>query len=113
MKALKINAPVKLKSGLQTVSGAIVSITEGYADIKSVKDNLIPCQIITSVFASLQDLVDKKAPLQDISDFNPSFMGLKLSVDSYETLPTQDLLIGAVNEALLVVYPGKVEVIQL
>lgn len=113
MKALKINAPVILKSGLQTAPGAIVILTEGYADIKSLKDDLIPCQIITAAFASLEDMDAGKAPLQDILDFNTAFMGLKLSVKSYETLPTQDLLIGAVNAALLVVYPESVEVIEL
>lgn len=113
MKALKINSSVKLKSGLQTTPGAIVILTEGYADIKSVKDALIPCQIITSVFASLQDLELGKAPLQDIADFSPSFMGLKLSVDSYETLPTEALLINAVKVELEKIYPGEVEIISI
>jgi hypothetical protein len=113
MKALKVNAKIALNNGLSTAAGAIVVIAEGYANIAAVKDDLIPCQVITNVYASLTAYNDGKSKIDQIADFNPSFLGLQLSVQGYETLPTQDLLIGVAQEALEVIYPGKIEVIEI
>ena len=114
MKAIKINAPVNLTSGSIIPSGAIVIIATGTADIKSAKDDKIPCQVATFVYNSLASYDAGKANVDasSIADFSPNFYGLQLAVVSYETLPTQDLLIGAVQVYLETIYPGQTTVIN-
>jgi hypothetical protein len=113
MKAIQINTPVNLTSGLSIPSGSVCVIAEGYADIKSQKDGVIPAQIATFVFASVEALAQGKAPIQGIQDFNTTFSGLELSVVSYETLAAETLLINAVESALEAIYPNSVEVITV
>jgi hypothetical protein len=113
MKAIQINTSVNLTSGLSIPSGSIVVIAEGYADIKSQKDGIIPAQIATFVFASVEALAQGKAPIQGIQDFNTTFSGLELSVSDYETKSAELLLINAVESALEAIYPNEVEVITL
>jgi hypothetical protein len=113
MQAIKILSPVNLTSGLSIPSGSVVVIAEGYADVKSQKDGIIPAQIATFVFASEQAFAEGKAPIQGIEDFNTTFAGLELSVADYETLAAETLLINAVYSALDAIYPAQVEVITL
>jgi len=113
MKIIQINTPVNLTSGLSIPSGSVCVIAEGYADVKSQKDGIIPAQIATFVFASVQALAEGKAPIQGIEDFNTTFAGLELSVASYETLAAETLLVNAVESALEAIYPNSVEVITL
>ena len=113
MKAIKILSPVNLTSGLSIPSGSVCVIAEGYADVKSQKDGIIPAQIATFVFASASALAEGKAPIQGIEDFNTTFSGLELSVADYETLAAEVLLITAVFNALNAIYPAQVEVITL
>jgi hypothetical protein len=113
MKAILINTSVNLTSGLSIPSGSVVVIAEGYADVKSQKDGIIPAQIATFVFASVQALAEGKAPIQGIEDFNTTFAGLELSVASYESLSAEVLLINAVESALEKIYPNQVEIIAL
>jgi hypothetical protein len=113
MQAIKILSPVNLTSGLSIPSGSVVVIAEGYADIKSQKDGIIPAQIATFVFASVQSLAEGKAPIQGIEDFNTTFSGLELSVASYEILSAETLLINAVYSALNAIYPAQVEVVTI
>ena len=113
MQAIKILSPVNLTSGLSIPSGSIVVIAEGYADVKSQKDGIIPAQIATFVFASVQALAEGKAPIQGIEDFNTSFSGLELSVTAYETQPAETLLIDAIFGALNLIYPDQVEVVTV
>jgi hypothetical protein len=113
MKAIQINSNVNLTSGLSIPSGSIVVIAEGYADVKSQKDGIIPAQIATFVFASVGALAEGKAPIQGIQDFNTTFSGLELSVSDYETLAAETLLVNAVESALEAIYPNSVEVITL
>jgi hypothetical protein len=113
MQAIKILSPVNLTSGLSIPSGSIVVIAEGYADVKSQKDGIIPAQIATFVFASASAFAEGKAPIQGIQDFNTTFSGLELSVADYETLAAETLLINAVYSALNAIYPTQVEVITL
>ncbi len=113
MKAIQINTPVNLTSGLSIPSGSVCVIAEGYADVKSQKDGVIPAQIATFVFASVEALAQGKAPIQGIEDFNTTFSGLELSVVSYETLSAETLLINAVESALEAIYPNQVEVISI
>jgi hypothetical protein len=113
MKAIQILSSVNLTSGLSIPSGSVVVIAEGYADVKSQKDGIIPAQIATFVFASVQALEDKKSPIADIADFNPVFSGLQLTIADYETLAAETLLINAVYSALNAIYPTQVEVITL
>jgi len=113
MKAIQINSNVNLTSGLSIPSGSIVVIAEGYADVKSQKDGIIPAQIATFVFASVQALAEGKAPIQGIQDFNTTFSGLELSVTDYETLAAESLLVNAVFNALDSIYPSQVEQIAI
>ncbi len=113
MKAIQINTSVNLTSGLSIPSGSVVVIAEGYADVKSQKDGIIPAQIATFVFASVQALAEGKAPIQGIQDFNTTFGGLELSVSDYETQPAETLLVNAVESALEAIYPNSVEVITV
>jgi len=113
MKAIQINTSVNLTSGLSIPSGSVVVIAEGYADIKSQKDGIIPAQIATFVFASEQALAEGKAPIQGIEDFNTTFSGLELTVASYESLSAEVLLINAVESALEKIYPAQVEVVTI
>jgi len=113
MKAIQINTSVNLTSGLSIPSGSVCVIAEGYADVKSQKDGIIPAQIATFVFASVQALAEGKAPIQGIQDFNTTFSNLELSVTDYETLAAETLLINAVYSALNAIYPAQVEVITL
>jgi hypothetical protein len=113
MKAIQINTSVNLTSGLSIPSGSIVVIAEGYADVKSQKDGIIPAQIATFVFASVQALAEGKAPIQGIEDFNTSFSGLELSVTAYETQPAETLLIDAIFGALNLIYPDQVEIVTV
>ena len=113
MKAIQINTPVNLTSGLSIPSGSVCVIAEGYADVKSQKDGVIPAQIATFVFASVEALAQGKAPIQGIQDFNTTFSSLELSVSAYETQPAEVLLINAVESALELIYPNQVEIINL
>jgi hypothetical protein len=113
MKAIQINTNVNLTSGLSIPSGSVCVIAEGYADVKSQKDGIIPAQIATFVFASVQALAEGKAPIQGIEDFNTTFSGLELSVTAYETQPAETLLINAIFGALNLVYPDQVEVVTV
>jgi hypothetical protein len=113
MQAIKILSPVNLTSGLSIPSGSVVVIAEGYASVKDQKDGIIPAQIATFVFASVQALGEGKAPIQGIEDFNTTFSGLELSVASYESLSAEVLLINAVESALEKIYPNQVEIVNL
>ena len=113
MKAISILTTVNLTSGLSIPSGSIVVIAEGYADVKSQKDGIIPAQIATFVFASVGALAEGKAPIQGIQDFNTTFSGLELSVTDYETLAAESLLVNAVFNALDSIYPSQVEQIAI
>lgn len=113
MKAIQINTAVNLTSGLSIPSGSVCVIAEGYADIKAQKDGVIPAQIATFVYASVEALAQGKAPIQGIQDFNTTFSSLELSVSAYETQPAEVLLINAVYDALNAIYPDSVEVITL
>jgi hypothetical protein len=113
MQAIKILSPVNLTSGLSIPSGSVCVIAEGYADVKSQKDGIIPAQIATFVFASVQALAEGKAPIQGIEDFNTTFSGLELSVADYESKSAEVLLINAVFNALDLIYPTQVEVVTI
>jgi hypothetical protein len=113
MKIIQINAPVNLTSGLSIPNGSVVVIAEGYASVKDQKDGIIPAQIATFVFASVQALAEGKAPIQGIEDFNTTFSGLELSVTAYETQPAETLLIDAIFGALNLVYPDQVEIVTV
>lgn len=113
MQAIKLNTSVNLTSGLSIPSGSVVVIAEGYAAVKDQKDGIIPAQIATFVFASVQALAEGKAPIQGIEDFNTTFAGLQLTVADYETLAAETLLINAVYDALNAIYPAQVEVVTI
>ena len=104
MQVIQINQPVNLTSGLSIPSGSIVVIAEGYSDNKSQKDGVIPAQIATFVYASVEALAQGKAPIQGIEDFNTTFSNLELSVVSYENIPAEVLLVNAVYHALVAIY---------
>tara|TARA_R110000803_G_C11833993_1_gene303684 strand:+ start:219 stop:557 length:339 start_codon:yes stop_codon:yes gene_type:complete len=109
---IKINSSVNLSSGLTIPSGSVVTIAEGYADLKSEKDGIIPAQVATFLYASEAAIEGEATPVQGVADFNPVFSGLELPVADYQTKTAEALLVDAVKEALVAVYgEGNVEVV--
>jgi len=114
MQYIKINTTVNLTSGLTVPSGSIVIIAEGYADIKAQVDGFIPAQISTFVYASYAAMIAKKDVILGISDFNTVFSFAKLTVENYETVPAESLLINAVFEELKIIYgANNVEILSV
>ena len=110
---IKINSAVNLSSGLSIPSGSVVAIAEGYADVKSEKDGIIPAQVATFLYASVEAYTNDLAPVQGVADFNPVFSGLELAVANYETDPAQTLLINAVKGQLEGIYGAEnIEVVS-
>lgn len=112
MKAIKINTTVNLSTGQKLSSGSVVTIAEGYADVKNAKNSLIPAQVATFTFIN-EAAVNTKDPVGNMVDYNPVFSGLQLSVSAFETEPAESLLIDAVYNALNAIYTGKVEIITI
>ena len=115
MKAIKINAPVNLNSGLQVPPGSVVVISEGLAQLFKTQGGLIPAQIATDVYTSVSNYETGKAPVDrsSVADFNPVRYDVKLPVAAYETQTAQDLLLTAVYMGLEQVYPGQCEVVDV
>ena len=115
MKAIQINTPVNLNSGLQIPSGAVAVVAEGLAQVFQQKDGLIPAQIVTSVYTSKLNYETGKSPVDgnSISDFNPVNYGVRLPVVAYQTQTAEDLLVTAVYIGLDQVYPGQCEIIDV
>jgi hypothetical protein len=115
MKAIQINTPVNLNSGLQIPSGAVAVVAEGLAQVFQQKDGLIPAQIVTSVYTSKVNYEGGKSPVDgnSISDFNPVNYGVRLPVVAYQTQTAEDLLVTAVYIGLDQVYPGQCEIIDV
>jgi hypothetical protein len=104
---IKINTSVNLSSGLSIPAGSVVTIAEGYADIKSEKEGVIPAQVATFVFASEAAYQQGLEPVSGVSDFNPVFGGLELSVSDYQTKTAEALLVTAVEGALVAIYGAE------
>lgn len=115
MKAIKINAPVSLNSGLQIPPGSVVVISEGLAQLFKTQGGLIPAQIATDVYTSVVNYESGKAPVDrsSVADFNPVNYGVQLPVAAYETQTAQDLLLTAVYLGLSAVYPDQIEVVDV
>ena len=110
---IRINTSVNLSSGLTIPSGSVVTIAEGYADVKSEADGIIPAQVATFLYASEAAMQGDATPVQGVADFNPVFSGLELAVADYETDPAETLLVNAVKDALIAVYGAEnVEVVS-
>jgi len=106
MKALQINSEVNLTSGMVIPSGAVVILAEGYADIKNQKDGLIPSQIATFVYANKSAFESGKLSINDIADFNTTISG-NLTLENYETLPCETLLLTTLTDALSLIYGAE------
>lgn len=115
MKAIKINAPVNLSSGLQIPPGSVVVISEGLAQLFKTQGGLIPAQIATDVYTSVSNYETGKSPVDrsSVADFNPVNYGVQLPVVAYETQTAQDLLLTAVYLGLSAVYPDQIEVVDV
>jgi len=115
MKAIQINTPVNLNSGLQIPAGAVAVVAEGLAQVFQQKDGLIPAQIVTSVYTSKVNYETGKSPVDgnSISDFNPVNYGVRLPVIAYQSQTAEDLLVTAVYIGLDQVYPGQCEIIDV
>jgi len=113
MQALKVNSKIMLTNNLSIAPGAIIIITEAYIDIKKIKEDLIPAQIITEVYNSLEDYKKGKSKIDQIKDFSTSFLNLRMSYDDYQTAPTEDLLLITVKDKLDIIYPGKIEFVEI
>jgi len=109
---IKINSSVNLSSGLTIPSGSVVTIAEGYADVKSESEGVIPAQVATFLYASEEAYTNELSPVSGVADFNPVFSSLELSVDNYKNKTAEYLFIDAVKEALEEVYgEGNIEVV--
>ena len=109
---IKINSAVNLSSGISIPSGSVVTIAEGYADVKSEADGIIPAQVATFLYASEAAMQGDATPVQGVADFNPVFSGLELAVADYQSKSAESLLIDAVKGALVAVYGAEnVEVV--
>ena len=108
---IKINTPINLNSGISIPSGSVVTIAEGYASVKDLKDGLIPSQIATFIYASESAYTQGLQPLQGVADFNPVFQA-ELTEENYKTENAETLLINAVVGKLGEVYGSEnIEVI--
>ena len=101
---IKINSSVNLSSGLTIPSGSVVTIAEGYADVKSEIDETIPAQVATFLFASEEAFQNDLSPVSGVADFNPVFSGLELPVSHYKNKTAEFLFIDAVKDALIEIY---------
>jgi hypothetical protein len=113
LKAIKINAPINLNTTLVIPSGAIVLVGEPSADLTAIKQDTIPCNMSIQVFVSQTAYNSGASPVKSMSDFSNYLHNLKMPLSDYETLPTQDLLIGVVRKYLETIYPNQTEVINL
>ncbi len=110
---IKINSAVNLSSGISIPSGSVVSIAEGYLDIKSEKEGIIPAQVATFVYASEAAYTGGLDPVQGVSDFNPVFSGLEVAVADYAALSAEALLVAEVRESLEGIYGAEnIEVVS-
>ena len=101
---IKINSSVNLSSGLTIPSGSVVTIAEGYADVKSEIDETIPAQVATFLFASEEAFQNNLSPVSGVADFNPVFSGLELPVSHYKNKTAEFLFHDAVKDALVEIY---------
>ena len=110
---IKINSSVNLSSGLTIPSGSVVTIAEGYADVKCESEGVIPAQVATFLYASEEAYTNELSPVSGVADFNPVFSSLELSVDNYKNKTAEYLFIDAVKEALEEVYgDGNIEIVS-
>ena len=109
---IKINTTVNLNSGISIPSGSVVTIAEGYASVKDLKEGLIPSQISTFIYASESAYQQGLQPLQGVADFDQVFQA-ELTEQAYKTETAETLLINAVVEKLCEIYGTEnIEVIQ-
>ena len=120
MKVIKILVPVNLNSGLETPKNTILTITEGYADIKAknldptTDEYVIPSQIANALYINAAAVTDSEIQaITGILDF-PQVFNANLSVTDYETLTAEDLLISGAYNALVAVYgEGNVQIVSI
>ena len=110
---IKINSAVGLSSGISIPSGSVVTIAEGYADVKSEADGIIPAQVATFVYASESAYTNGLDPVQGVADFSPVFSGLEVAESDYNTMAAEALFVGEVREALEAIYGAEnIEVVS-
>lgn len=110
---IKINSAVNLSSGISIPSGSVVSIAEGYLDIKSEKDGIIPAQVATFVYASEAAYTGGLDPVSGVADFSPVFSGLEVAVADYTSVAAEALFVAEVREALEAIYGAEnIEVVS-
>jgi hypothetical protein len=80
---------------------------------KAKKTELSPPKSQPLFLHRVEALAQGKAPIQGIEDFNTTFSGLELSVADYETKSAEVLLVNAVFNALDLIYPTQVEIVNL
>ena len=113
MKVIKIKSPVKLNSGLTTPVNTILTISEGYLDIKNKKNSNIPSQIATLLYLDAAAILDSREAITGIEDFQPLFIS-EISLNNYETKIAETLLVEAVYDQLVPIYTAaKLEIINI
>lgn len=109
---IKINTTINLNSGISVPMGSVVTIAEGYANIKDLEKGLIPSQIATFIYASESAYLQGLQPLQGVADFDSVFQA-ELTEKSYKTETAESLLINAVVGKLGEIYGTEnIEVVQ-
>jgi hypothetical protein len=103
---IKINTAVNLNSGLSIPSGSVVTIAEGYASIKDIKEGLIPSQIATFIYASEEAYLNGLQPVQGVADFQ-SVIQAQLTEEAYKTETAESLLVNAVVSELSTIYGAE------
>jgi hypothetical protein len=111
MKAVLIKTNVPTSSGLTIPAGSICVVSEGLCKNKDENEKGIPAEIALLPYVSKEAYIAKKAPVSGV--LFPLIISDFLSVDEYEKVPAQDLLIGAIYKMLNQVFPGEVEIIDI
>ena len=110
---IKINSAVNLSSGISIPAGSVVSVAEGYLDIKGLEEGVIPAQVATFVYASESAYTNGLDPVQGVADFSPVFSGLEVAESDYNTMAAEALFVGEVREALEAIYGAEnIEVVS-
>jgi len=111
MKAIKINAPINLKTGETVNSGGVVVIIGCGYEIKN-KINSVKATIQTEVYKSQNAFTNNKDNIDRIQDFNTTFKADVSYVD-YDSIKAEKLVIDIVKAQLDIIYPTFVEIVNL
>jgi hypothetical protein len=113
MKAIRINAPLRLNCGIEIPSGAIVVLNK--AQVFQQKGNIVPVQISASTFVSVDEWRAGKSPIDAsaIEGYNPANVILKMDEQEYWTRIAGDYFMHLLFFYTDTIYPGQCEIVSL